>query len=93
MPSKVPPKTEFNGATLTFDFPSFQIGVAEYPDGPTGCTLFYFSQDAQTAVDIRGGSPGTIGNYEWSDAICWRLTLWGSRQSRPEQLCVGRIGI
>ena len=65
------PKTTFSGPTLTFDFPSVHIGVAEYVEGPTGCTVFYFPEDGQTAVDIRGGSPGTVGNYEWNNAICF----------------------
>ncbi|MCP4417764.1 MAG: P1 family peptidase [Chloroflexi bacterium] len=65
------PKTTFSEPTLTFDFPSVHIGIAEYEEGPTGCTVFYFPKDVQTAVDIRGDSPGTIGNYEWNNAICF----------------------
>ena len=55
---------------LEFDFPNLKIGVAEYLQGPTGCTVFYFPNDAATAIDIRGGSVGTIGNHEWNNAIC-----------------------
>ncbi len=58
------------GPSLSFDFPAFQIGVAEYTEGPTGCTVFYFPSGASTAIDVRGGSVGTIGNYEWNHAIC-----------------------
>lgn len=64
------PKTSFDSQLLEFDFPGLQIGVAEYTEGPTGCTVFYFPNGAATAVDIRGGSVGTIGNYEWNHAIC-----------------------
>ena len=64
------PATAFDGPLLTFDFPSFQIGIAEYEQGPTGCTVFLFPQGVATAVDVRGGAPGTIGNYEWNHAIC-----------------------
>lgn len=64
------PETLFDSPLLDFDFSSFQIGVAEYQAGPTGCTVFYFPYGAATAIDIRGGSVGTIGNYEWNHAIC-----------------------
>ena len=54
------PVTEFDGPSLQFDFPALQIGVAEYAEGPTGCTVFYFPVGAMAAVDIRGGAPGTF---------------------------------
>lgn len=56
---------------LTFDFPALQIGVAEYPQGPTGCTVFYFPDGVKTAVDIRGGYPGVSFPYEYNHAICF----------------------
>ena len=57
---------------LRFDFPGLRVGVAEYEDGPTGCTVFHLPPGgAACSVDIRGGSPGTIGNYEWAHAICF----------------------
>jgi L-aminopeptidase/D-esterase-like protein len=64
------PRTSFDEARLAFDFPGFQIGVAEYEAGPTGCTVFYFPADAAASMDIRGESVGTTGNYEWNHAIC-----------------------
>jgi L-aminopeptidase/D-esterase-like protein len=64
------PVTSFDGPALTFDFPGLRIGVAEYAEGPTGCTVFEFIPGALTAVDIRGGSPGTVGNYGYNSAIC-----------------------
>jgi 6-aminohexanoate-oligomer endohydrolase len=64
------PRTDVGGPELRFDFPSFQIGVAEYDEGPTGCTVFHFPEGAACATDVRGGSPGTIGGYEWVHAIC-----------------------
>ena len=64
------PRTRFDGPALEFDFPSFQIGVAEYDEGPTGCTVFIFSDDYLTAVDARGGSVGLSGEYEVNRAIC-----------------------
>jgi L-aminopeptidase/D-esterase-like protein len=57
---------------LHFDFPGLRIGVAEYEEGPTGCTVFHLPPGgAACSIDIRGGSPGTIGNYEWVHAVCF----------------------
>jgi L-aminopeptidase/D-esterase-like protein len=57
---------------LHFDFPGLRVGVAEYEEGPTGCTVFHLPPGgAACAVDIRGGSPGTIGNYERAHAVCF----------------------
>ena len=36
------PQTEFASPLLIFDLPGLQIGVAEYAEGPTGCTVFLF---------------------------------------------------
>jgi L-aminopeptidase/D-esterase-like protein len=47
-------------ANLTFDFPAVHVGVAEYEEGPTGATVFYFPKTAKVAVDVRGGAPATI---------------------------------
>jgi L-aminopeptidase/D-esterase-like protein len=44
------------GRTFRYDFPDFTIGVAEYPRGPTGCTVLRFPAGAVGAVDVRGGS-------------------------------------
>jgi 6-aminohexanoate-oligomer endohydrolase len=57
---------------LRFDFPGLKIGIAEYEEGPTGCTVFQLPPGgAACAVDIRGGSPGTLGDYEWAHAVCF----------------------
>ncbi len=64
------PQTAWDGPSLTFDFPAFQIGVAAYPEGPTGCTVFHFPAGAACAMDVRGGAPGFLGDYGWVDAIC-----------------------
>lgn len=42
--------------SLRFPFRSFLIGTAEYEDGPTGVTLFYFPKSVRAALDIRGGA-------------------------------------
>lgn len=62
-------ETEFDGPTLTFDIPGVSVGVAEYPEGPTGCTVLRFDQIAMTAVDVRGGWAGTTMPFEYCDAI------------------------
>jgi 6-aminohexanoate-oligomer endohydrolase len=65
------PRTSFDGPELRFDFPGLEIGVAEYDEGPTGCTVFSFSEGAACSVDIRGGSPGVSGaGYDLVHAIC-----------------------
>jgi 6-aminohexanoate-oligomer endohydrolase len=65
------PRTDFEGPELRFDWPGLRIGVAEYDEGPTGCTVIHLPPGgAACATDIRGGSPGTLGDYEWAHAIC-----------------------
>jgi len=59
-----------SGDELKFDFPGLRIGVAEYDEGPTGCTVFHFAEGAHCAVDVRGGAPGLLGSYPWTEAIC-----------------------
>jgi len=66
-----PAKAQVSTATITsdrileFDFPDLLIGVAEYPSGPTGTTVFYFPDGVMAAGDVRGGSTGTVN----SDAV------------------------
>jgi len=54
------PKVDTTGKALRFDFPGLLVGVAEYEEGPTGTTVFYFPRGVKAAVDARGGAPGTI---------------------------------
>lgn len=64
------PRTDVEGAALEFDLPGIEVGVAEYDEGPTGCTVFHFPDGVAAATDVRGGSPGTLGSaYEWLHAI------------------------
>ncbi|MEO0510415.1 MAG: P1 family peptidase [Verrucomicrobiota bacterium] len=65
--------TDFEDARkLEMDFRSVRIGTAEYPEGPTGCTIFYFPKGAQAAVDQRGGFSGTyLMGDGYVDAICF----------------------
>jgi 6-aminohexanoate-oligomer endohydrolase len=54
------PITAFRSPVLEFDFPGVEIGIAEYEEGPTGCTVFYFPKGAISVIDVRGGLPGTL---------------------------------
>lgn len=56
---------------LKFDFPELRIGIAEYDEGPTGCTVLHFRSRARCEVDVRGGAPGLFGGYGMVDAICF----------------------
>lgn len=69
------PRTNPGGPALAFDFPGMRIGIAEYDEGPTGTTVFYFPARVVGVVDVRGGAPGTI----MTDAL--RL---GNRDRRVE---------
>jgi L-aminopeptidase/D-esterase-like protein len=65
------PRTSFDGPELRFDFPGLEIGVAEYDEGPTGCTVLSFPDGAASSIDVRGGSPGVSGAaYDLVHAIC-----------------------
>ena len=46
------------GRVLEYDFPSVRVGVAEYEEGPTGCTVLHFPKGAACAIDVRGGADG-----------------------------------
>jgi L-aminopeptidase/D-esterase-like protein len=73
--AKLVPKTAFDVPLLQFDFPALQIGVAAYEEGPTGCTVFRFTNDPTSVIDVRGGYPGTIHGSSEEDtrtaAICF----------------------
>ncbi|MEJ3745069.1 P1 family peptidase [Actinomycetes bacterium KLBMP 9797] len=58
-------------AVVPFDLPGVFVGTAEYPEGPTGCTVIYVPAGARTAVDARGGAVGVVGGYEFNHAICF----------------------
>jgi L-aminopeptidase/D-esterase-like protein len=66
------PRIPEGGPALELDFPGLEIGVAEYDEGPTGCTVFHLPNVASLAVDVRGGSPGVNGQHlEVINAICF----------------------
>jgi 6-aminohexanoate-oligomer endohydrolase len=62
------------GRVLDFDFPGLAIGVAAYPEIPTGCTVFNFDVDQFPAgvmleLDVRGGAPWHSGADDIVNAI------------------------
>ena len=61
--------TDWGERILRFDFPAMRVGIAEYPDGPTGATVLHFPAGAAMAMDVRGGSPGVVGEYGYVHAI------------------------
>lgn len=61
--------TDWGSRVLEFDFPAIKVGIAEYPDGPTGATVLHFPDGAGMAMDVRGGSPGVVGEYGYVHAI------------------------
>jgi hypothetical protein len=63
-------RTDPPSRVLKFDFPSFKVGVAEYEEGPTGCTVFHFPEGAASAIDVRGGNVGKNDDHEFNHAIC-----------------------
>lgn len=64
------PKTGVHGATVALDFPGLRIGIGEYEEGPTGCTVVAFDEPAELLIDVRGGSPYAVGDFGITDAIC-----------------------
>jgi L-aminopeptidase/D-esterase-like protein len=66
------PHIPTGGRWLDFDLPGLRVGVAEYDEGPTGCTVFAFDNGAVFAADVRGGSVGTVGaDYGFARAVCF----------------------
>jgi len=58
---------------LEFDFPAMKIGIAEYEEGPTGTTVFYFPGGVKAAVDVRGGAPGTVNATALMNAYEYKM--------------------
>lgn len=56
------PRVVADGPALAFDFPGVEVGVAEYEEGPTGVTVLHFPKRVMAAIDVRGGSPGTVNS-------------------------------
>jgi hypothetical protein len=84
------PQTSFEGPTLPFDFPGLHIGIAEYAEGPTSCTVFYFPDGVATAIDARGGLVVKCDDYERNHAICGcvarKKLIWYSGKKREQEV-------
>lgn len=71
------PRIDYDQPVLRYDFPTLHAGIAEYEEGPTGCTVFYFSKRARATVDLRTGANGTheigrlLDRVGYVDAICF----------------------
>lgn len=70
-----PAASPVEGPVLEFDIPGLEIGVAAYPQIPTGCTAFIFDLDVFPAgvmleLDVRGGAPAYFGDYGVTNAVC-----------------------
>ncbi|MBU2978239.1 P1 family peptidase [Alteromonas sp. C1M14] len=57
LPIKLNEKTD---RTLEYDWPILSVGTGEYPDGPTGLTVFHFKEKVSVAIDARGGGPSGV---------------------------------
>jgi hypothetical protein len=55
------------------EFEKLKIGIAEYDEGPTGCTVFWFPEGAVTSVDVRGGMVGAIRPFIRIKSLVWLL--------------------
>lgn len=65
------PRTDAGGAVVEYDFPGVEVGIAEYPEGPTGVTVVSVPAGARLAIDARGGAIGMSNGYEYfAHAIC-----------------------
>jgi L-aminopeptidase/D-esterase-like protein len=70
------PTIAMGGRQLLYDFPAIRVGAAEYPEGPTGCTVIAFPKAAFTIADVRGGASATLFTEQMRDdslplnAIC-----------------------
>lgn len=59
------------GEVVDYDFPGVEVGVATYPEGPTGCTVIHIPDGARMTIDARGGAIGMSSGYEYfAHAIC-----------------------
>jgi hypothetical protein len=84
--------TEIRGPVLQFDWPTIQIGIGSYEEGPTGLTIFRFPDSGLAAVDVRGGSPGTVNTdylrlgYEEPNVdavVFWGGSGYGEEANNP----------
>lgn len=66
------PKTDYREPFLKFDFPGIKVGIGEYEEGPTGCTVIQVLKNNMMYVDVRGGAVGVIGqHWGFTNAVCF----------------------
>ncbi len=53
------------------NFNNLEVGVASYPEGPTGTTVLYFPRGAIGAIDIRGGAAAVRESSSIQDENSW----------------------
>ena len=79
----LPIRTDAGDRVLAFDFPAFRVGIAEYPDGPTGTTVLHFPDGATAALDVSGRLAGGDRRLRLRARHCAgrRIAAWpGGRQ-------------
>lgn len=53
-------------------FDGLRVGVAEYDEGPTGCTVVALDRVAAVTLDVRGGAPAVHnGHSPAAEAFCF----------------------
>jgi hypothetical protein len=80
------PVTSFDARELTFDFPGLAIGVAEYAEGPTGCTVLHFHAGAPVSPMCAAERPARFSRTvkDGSTPSVWRAdrcTDWRRRRA------------
>jgi L-aminopeptidase/D-esterase-like protein len=65
------PKIPTAARSIAVDFPGLTVGVAEYEEGPTGCTVLLLDRYARMSIDIGGGMPGVFNHTApVTEAVC-----------------------
>ncbi|MSQ98371.1 MAG: peptidase S58 DmpA [Xanthomonadales bacterium] len=60
--SQLQPVINAHDEVLPLDWPLLHVGTAEYAEGPTGVTVFYFQRKVLVAMDVLGGSPSSVNS-------------------------------
>ncbi len=60
--SQLQPVINAHDEVLQLDWPVLRVGTAEYEEGPTGVTVFYFQKKVLVAMDVLGGSPSSVNS-------------------------------
>jgi len=82
--SQLQPVINAHEEVLQLDWPLLRVGTAEYEEGPTGVTVFYFQKKVLVAMDVVGGSPSSVNasylelgyDYPELDAVVFAGGSW-----------------